>query len=691
MVCFFIQKIDQTSTLLGSVRELADEHSDTLGFLPYQAFQDYARRKGILIACTESGELAGYLLFRIVERKQQATIVHLCVDEAYRGKGVGRQLFEALCKETEALRGIGLYCRRDYISANKVWRQLGFTPRDEKPGRGHVPSQLTFWWFGHDHKTLFDLQSKIRTVVDANIFFSFESRVDKDAKALLADWLQDDIEICITPELFYEIHRGREPGLRTKQLRRAKDFVQTKATKADFDRAYGSVCEILGPGTTENEISDRKHLAWSIADKDSKFFVTRDQDLLDATTRIYDMCGHAIVDPTDLILHLDELRRMTDYQGARLAGTNIRQRRVQKGEQDKLAQVFQLSAIEKKHEFLAYIRGFLGKPNDYAVWLAEGNENDRLALFAYDCQEPDTLNIPLFRLAPSALDDTLARYFSLQFVHKASHEKRLLTRISEPKLSSTVLRALQGDSFVHTGDAWVRPNLKFALPAFNVAEILKQLVNNHPELEPSYRVIISVLEAGPHNTRAMVDVERMLWPVKITDAEIPTIAVPITPHWASQWFDAELGSQTLWGARVDRALNREGVYYSTARKPNIDIPGRILWYVTKSGQIPGTSALRACSRLDDIVIGKPKEVFKQFKHLGVYEWSDIVRNSSPDTDKPIMALRFSDTELFEHPVTRNQWNEISRPITGHEAGIYSPTVVDKQVFEELYKIGMGIS
>ena len=63
--------------------------------MPEGGFDDNAARKNIIIA-SEGDELLGYLMFREVNRYSRVTIVHLAVDEAYRGKGISTQLLDTL-------------------------------------------------------------------------------------------------------------------------------------------------------------------------------------------------------------------------------------------------------------------------------------------------------------------------------------------------------------------------------------------------------------------------------------------------------------------------------------------------------------------------------------------------------------------------------------------------------------------
>ena len=62
-----------------------------------------------------------------------------------------------------------------------------------------------------------------------------------------------------------------------------------------------------------------------------------------------------------------------------------------------------------------------------------------------------------------------------------------------------------------------------------------------------------------------VDIERFIFPAKITDSEITTFIIPIQPRWAAYLFDEHLGNQMLalpgFGSKPELAFNREAVYY----------------------------------------------------------------------------------------------------------------------------------
>jgi hypothetical protein len=84
------------------------------------------------------------------------------------------------------------------------------------------------------------------------------------------------------------------------------------------------------------------------------------------------------------------------------------------------------------------------------------------------------------------------------------------------------------------------------------------------------------------------EIERMLWPAKISDAEIPTFIVPIRATWAQNLFDEGLANQELFGARPELVLKREQVYYRANQPCGLETPGRILCMsvATKTGRAP---------------------------------------------------------------------------------------------------------
>ncbi|MGB1286598.1 MAG: hypothetical protein ACPG7F_08705, partial [Aggregatilineales bacterium] len=441
----------------------------------------------------------------------------------------------------------------------------------------------------------------------------------------------------------------------------------------------------------DNDESDIKHIVWAIIDPDIDFFITRDEKILSRSNEIFESYNLSIQHPIDMVLHIHEYLYFDDYKNMRLAGTNIEQRKVKSGEQNALADNFRYSQSgEKKSIFLSKIRPLLIDRENLAAYVVENRDNEKLAFFICDRSEKTELKIPIFRVNESALNDNLIRYLILRFVEISADEKRYITRITENLLHDKILTVLQSDTFIRSEKSWMKLNLPIVGNTYEVGALLERALQNDQKAKVYYQIHTSLLndESGYKNWEAMSEIERIFWPVKILNANISTLTIPINVDWAALWFDEGLAQNTLWGAKKERAFNREGVYYSTSTNKNYKTPGRIMWYVTKHKNHAGSASIRACSRLDDIVIGTAKSLFRQFQHLGIYEWSDLYQLVDGDENKKITAFRFSDTQLLPHPVSYQRWKKVTQELRGAAPPIYSPSLMPKEIFEEIYKMAV---
>jgi hypothetical protein len=163
--------------------------------------------------------------------------------------------------------------------------------------------------------------------------------------------------------------------------------------------------------------------------------------------------------------------------------------------------------------------------------------------------------------------------------------------------------------------------------------------------------------------------------------------VPIQPRWAKELFDRELAEGTLFGANPSLVLNSENVYYRAARPEVISAPARVLWYVSQDSAYPQSMAVRACSYIDEVIIGRPKDLFRRFKRLGVYEWRDVYAVAKQDVTKEIMAFLFSKTELFARPLAWSVMQEVLRAHAGKGSQLQSPIAISEPCFLDMYRRG----
>lgn len=689
-----LEVIDIRSPHLAHVKSLGRANASTLGFLPEGAFDQYASQRTIIVASDAQGKCVGYLLYRVT--RGHAAIAHLCIEESYRKQGVARELVEYLKEQTEdTCCGISLRCRRDY-EASEVWPRFGFVAKYELPGRGKDRKELTFWWFDHGHTTLFTqptlerLKSKLCVVIDANIFFDLadESRPGyEESRSILADWLPDNLELGLTDEIYNEINRNQNSPQRKKSRELAQTFTFYPCETREIEIHARELRRFFPENMTPQDESDLRQLARTIA-ASIQFFITRDEPLLMRADKIYTNFGVTILRPSDFIIRFDELRKEAEYQPARLGGTLSSIKLLQSSSDPPLFKYFLASSGENREFFKNRLHKYLADPEQYKCYVTLDVNQVPSALLVQDRQRTNSLEIPLFRVARGPLAATMIRYLLFRSTLQSSSEKRDFTRITDPHLETNVLSALSEDGFIQHRSEWLKVNLPLAATARNLANYLSSLEYKYDEEKELFTGIARLLKKDymPFDAQTMSEVERLLWPAKILDAQIPTFIVPIKPKWAKDLFDEGLANQTLFGAITELALNRESVYYRAKNPSGLKVPGRILWYVSQDRRYSGSGHIRACSRLDEIFVGKPKDLYRQFRRLGVYEWRNIYELAKKDIDLNIMALRFSDTELFTSPIN---WKKLQAVLNEHgcSSQIMSPVRIPIQIFSELYSMG----
>jgi len=679
------------------VIELARQNSKTLGFLPQGAIENYARQGQLLTAVDENGHVMGYLLYATNRKEVLAYIVHLCVSEEYRGRGVASALFATLRTSTEsALRGVRVRCRQDY-DANDVWPKLGFQPRSERRGRGKKESTLVVWWYDYGHRTLFSISdlpgesTKLQAVIDANVFFQLQEPQSEEtgqSHALKADWLEETTQICVTPEIYNEIHRGTD----RQQRKKSRSFIGHFRMLEPSNSSYESAIEVLKPAfpllMSDRDKSDLYQLAWTAA-AGVNFFLTHDRDLLARADNVYERTGITITEPSHFVVHQDSLARESEYQPARLAGSGLCEFRVSTSDAKEVGQQFRRSAGEKKSEFNTLLSRCLAEPRAIDTKVVCAREA-RLGLYSIERREGDVLDIPLLRLAESPLASTLARYIIQWAVLLAHSERRLLTRVTDPHLSGCILSALIEFGFYRSDGAWSKTSPEFVGTSREFQAWLNTGSERCSEVGSNPQLIAQLVQTclkGKRN-EALMSLEKNLWPAKFTDVEMPCFIVPIKPVWAMNLFDSDISSRDLIGGDPNLILNAENAYYRSCRPKILEAPSRVLWYVSSGkGQGAQLSAIRACSYIEEVVIDRPSVLYKKFRRLGVYKWEDIAAVAHGNTAEPIMAFRFSRTQQFNQAVSYDDINDIFKDESGKAFNPVAPTKIPSDRFFRLYRLG----
>lgn len=690
-----IQSIDNKSPYLQDVIQLWGQYRKTLGLFPKDAFKERASKGEILIAIDSEAEFAGYLLFRTSYNR--ITIVHLCIAPSHRGKGITKKLITKLKKITkDNYEGIGLHCRNDY-GLDNMWSGNAFIPKWEKPGRGKNGKPLTYWWCDYGHPNLLSitvnqkLESKLCVVIDGQIFFDLygdddESSDNNESKLLLANWLESELELCITDGIFIQINHldNDEERKKYRQFAENQQFTVLPCKSDDLDDYQERLQNFLSQKNISTSEINFHHLVRAIV-SDSHIFVTRDSRLLDIANEIYEYFKLSVIRPENLIVQLNEFTRNPKYQPTRLSGSSLEQVTVKKGEEETITNYFYCpDQDETKAQFQQKLRRFLTNPENFTCFKVVDAENKPLALIVYGKHNDYELEIPIIRVAENALSATLAQHLIFKSILHSAGENRQSTIINDCFLQEQVNHAIQEYQFIRVHDNFIRLNLAVAETAEKLSKRLKKIAANP---EKQYRFLIQLAksikqESFIHNIQDSANIERFLFPAKIIDAEIPTYIIPIQARWAKDLFDEGLANQhlSLFAAKSELAFNKEAVYYRSAKTyGKLKAPFRILWYVSLDPNYVHVGAIRACSLADEVIIDKPENLFQIFQRLGVYKLEDLL-SINKDKDDNIMAIRFSYTELLNKIELRT----IQKILDSPKATFQSLYRVDNNTFKQLY-------
>lgn len=666
-----VETVERAGAAFDAVLDLWRPNRKSLGLLPVGAFKDCADEGGLLLARVD-GLPAGYVAYRV--NRKGAVIVHLCVDEAHRRHGLGHALMNAVVEATSELPAVRLSCRQDYLGANRLWPKHGFHYVGDREGRGADRAVLKRWCRQNmDDEPLLSLQreqerqDRVMVAVDANVFMDFydEAEHAAESQSLLADWLVEDVLICTTAELANEIARNVDAELRATRLRQMRDFQTLEARAGAFDDAHRRVTELLPEAVNDSDASDRRQLAHAVAEQ-AEFFATRDDTLLRHSEEIEEHLSIRVLRPVDVVNCIYGDYGPESYAPVRLVGTDVVDRAAKREAELYPFQGFARS--EKKAAFLRLCRPLLSDPTRYRVRLMAPAGADPIVAYAIEAPEDQsTVNLRLLRTLSHPLTATvLRRLLAEQFSDTRGSPE--FDVVCSDLVDPRVARAAQELGFRDSGNALVKTALRGVYDA--------------AALPPK------VAAGAPRDATGAIDpsgVEQQFWPLKLSDAQIPSFIVPIQPGWASQLFDTDLVDRELFPPDVSLALALENVYYSGSLV-RIPTGARILWYV--SGVAPErVGQVRACSFCQETVRGPARDVFRRFRRLGVFRWRHVLKKAGGDPRGDVTAYRFALTERFVNPISLSRVQEVLNEQLGHGNPLAGPASIPNRVFVTLYSEG----
>lgn len=682
--------ISISDNLLEDVIALGRKNSKTLGMFPEGAFKEHARKKLILVAINGE-ELLGYVLFRITQSKQILSITHLCINSNYYNQGIACNLLNQIHqKYSHNVNGINLNCREDFIAPSQFWKKYGFKPVGRNRSRSKEEKYLIRWWYDFGNQNLFSRElfetTKINVLLDSNIIIKLRDDQcfeNAEALALEADWLLDEAEYFYAPEIFNEIIRDSNKERAEETRKYLQNFKEARFNPVSSVNIFNELASIL-QGTSENDTSDRKQVAECIAGR-LEYFITMDKGILDCNEVIFEKYNLKILSPLDFILHIDQLRNAMDYAAYRVAGAYYDYKKISVNEINQLVDTFEKD--KKRNEKLAFRRiltEILGDLKTNTLKLVKDPQGKLIGFIAVKL-EADRLVIAKVKTIEEKIGDILFQQLIYDICILSIQEKKPLIVINEPDISSEKAVILQSFGFEKKLDGWHKIILTGLHTALEVLERFPIVTNN-------WSVSLLKENLGSLHGIPLLDfklqLEKRLWPLKISDIDIPTYIVPIRSHWAAQLFDHTASSQSLFGSKAELAWSKENIYYRSVKPVSEKAPARILWYVSEDSKSPINrhKGIVACSYLNEVHVGGAKSLFQRFKNYGIYEWSDIYKLAGEDIFREIKALKFSDTEIFKKVISYEKictvFNQCGRPSNSFA----SPVEVSMIVFERIYKL-----
>lgn len=286
----------------------------------------------------------------------------------------------------------------------------------------------------------------------------------------------------------------------------------------------------------------------------------------------------------------------------------------------------------------------------------------------------------------------LARYALNRVVMDAFQIGKAAVICADSDLSDYANEALAGARFQSIGArkmaAKMVPRL-IGTPE-EVAEGLRAIHFDNKDLrDEAERLALAVEIALENPEEYLPQVEEVLWPAKILHPEMGNFILPIKPTWARKLFDEDVAG--LFGGHEKLLLNWENVYYSAAPRQKLLKHGsHILWYVSTEGSY-NVQAIRACSTVEEVRVGSPRELHQPFKRLGVYRLKDLndLMYGKKGEVRDLTAIRFSRTELFKHPISFSEFQQNRQALGLSRSTLPGPLRISTEEFASLYLKGHG--
>ena len=669
--------MDAPSDLFDQVVALGDRNSRTLGFLPYAGFRAAASEDRIAIALADERTVIGYCLFDLP--RNVVRIVHVCVSEEARGNNLAETLVDAVAVRHAERLGLVLKCRADW-PADKMWPKLGFIAQGQVPGRSMEQHPLTIWWRSLGHPDLFSLLEEDRSAgrsaaIDSNVYCDLHSATRRPGarqSAAIAPLVADgELNIVLLRSVDEEIYSTRNSDERARFLNAKLNYAKGAGV---FDREVADRLLADAPKRALAKDPSLRRDAELIAEAFANgidVFITRDQGAIQYLAEPAANLGVEVLAPTEVPTFLNVEQSHSSYRPAQLAQTTFSiQRLARPLNPDETRRLLDRAGGERLTELRQLLADLAVRSTSDVVRnvVFDGDSNVCAVWASY---EAAALDVPLFRIQESPLQTTIAAQVIQLLRQQANRTGREMLRITDPHVGKAVRRTLEGDGFYAETGALVALSLPIIGPWDHISVAARSAAATQDGEALLWRLD---LPESPSPAQA-AEFERIWAPTRIVGQGLRTYLVPIKRPFASQLLGYPA---SLMNRPDDLGLSREHVYYCSRSGP-VKSPARILWYV--SGKVaPGVIG---CSSLAEVRVDTPRRLHRLYSRLGVWSVEDV---AGVATQGRAAALRFTNTELFDHPVGLDRIRALAPE--GQSLLLRSAHELDDVWFERIYREGV---
>ena len=450
---------------LDAVDGLMKRNSKTLGFLTGETLRQFLSRETVFGAVSQS-VVVGYLCFASYANRYR--IVHLCVSEDHRGLGIARKLVDRLVNNATTQCLVELNCRRDF-PANELWPMLDFIPVAEKPAKSGKGRTLTKWQRRLGDPSQLDLfreklsDKAASVVMDAQIVYHLSAELSTEtapSQALLSDFLVDEIELCVTDEIFKEIDRKDDPLVRQRSRRTAQTYrtIVHDPGRASF---YASILRQMLPDTSPADHSDIEHLAKAAASPENTF-VTRDARLLANAGDIEAKIGVRVVSPEVLIGQFHALADPRAHRPSFVSGVQFSWHPIAAGSLKATAEVLRRDE-ERARALTHWLLQYVSHPETFRCETLESPAG-RVGMRVWETHA-DGVVFHFIRRARlgASLAAQVEEFLAADTLALAVTQEVDVVSIIAAGLDPRVAPHLERMCFKHVGDSFVRPCMQRAV------------------------------------------------------------------------------------------------------------------------------------------------------------------------------------------------------------------------------------